>query len=145
MAKDTKEPKIKVAVDYGKNPKIARFPQSPQNLAWSFALLDENGPFGWDQCHSHEKYFEILKRKKNFESMTREELKNTKSHSIETYKLSKAARDRLEELQLDDFEELFSLRINSANRFWCIAHENVMRVLWWDPNHLVYPVEKRNT
>ena len=108
-------------------------------------MLDEQGPFGWHQCTDHSKYFELLKRKKNLEGLTREEFSKTGSHPIATARLEKAARERLVELKYDDFEQIFSVRLTGKNRFWCIADENVMRVLWWDPNHEVYIVEKKHT
>lgn len=108
-------------------------------------MLDVEGPFGWHQCQPHDKYLEIFKWKKNLESMTRDEFIKTGSHQIPSYQLSKEAKDRLVELKYDDFEVLFSLRLTGRNRVWCIPDDNIMRVLWWDPDHLVYPVEKKYT
>jgi uncharacterized phage-associated protein len=28
---------------------------------------------------------------------------------------------------------------------WCIRHLNVMRILWWDPDHLVCPSVMKHT
>lgn len=145
MKKDKKPKNNFEPKDANKTPKMGNVPTSPQNLFWSYSLLDEAGPFGWHECQCHEKYYDILKRKKNFEGMTYQELVKTGSHPIETYLLSKDARDRLETLKLDDFNSLFSLRLTGANRIWCVLDKNIMRVLWWDPEHLVYPVEKKNT
>lgn len=141
----TKSPKIAVPVDPKKEPKFSRIPQTPANLTWSFALLDDGGPFGWHQCNSHEKYFEILQKKKSFETMTLADLGRGGSHNVEQWKLCKAARDRLAELKLEDIDELYSLRLSGTNRIWCIKHLNVMRVLWWDPDHQVCPSLKKHT
>jgi hypothetical protein len=108
-------------------------------------MLDEAGPFGWHQCDSHEKYFEILVKKKAFEGMTFSDLGKNGSHNVESWKLCKEAKDRLAELSLDDIEQLYSLRLTGTNRVWCLLQGSVMRVLWWDPNHQVCPSIKKHT
>ena len=58
----------------------------------------------------------------------------------------KSARDRLQKLKLDDIDELMSFRISGKERVWSIRQlNNVMKVLWWDPNHEIYPIRKRHT
>lgn len=140
-----KQPKSALKVIVEKKPKSIGIPQSPQNLVWSFSVMDFEGPFGWDKCDDHEKFIEIFKRKKLFEGMTYNEILKTESHPIETYRLSKEARDRLVDLKLDEWDEVFSLRLTGRNRVFCLKDEGVMRILWWDPEHLVYPVEKKHT
>ena len=70
------------------------------------------------------------------------QLRDTGSHPIPIAQLDKLARDRLSEIEQDDLDELFSLRLTGEKRIWCIRNEMVMRVLWWDPSHQVYPVAK---
>ena len=145
--KNLKKPKVSkfIKIDKTKKPKISRFPESPENLTWSFLMLDEDGPFSWHLLSEAREYYKILKRKKAFEGMNSNQIRQTGSHSVLIEKLSKAARDRIDKLKLDDFEELYSLRMNSTNRVWCIKDGNTMRVLWWDPNHEVCPSLKKNT
>jgi hypothetical protein len=89
---------------------------------------------------------EVLQRLKSLESMTWEEIDGpTGCHGVETWKLGKAARDRLTEIRQDDAAQLFSLRVTGRRRVWGILDEHVFRVLWWDPEHQVYPVEKKHT
>lgn len=143
MAKD-KRPKSKEQVSAEKKPKSG-IPESPQKLVWSFSVMDFDGPFGWNNCDAVEKFLEIFRRKKEFEGMSFNDLSKTESHAIPSWKLSKPARDRLEELNLDDWDEVFSLRITARNRIFCLKDGTTMRVLWWDPEHQVYPVGKKNT
>lgn len=63
-------------------------------------------------------------------------------HPSPAWKLCKEAQDRLKHLNLDDFETLFRLRLSGTKRLWGIRTRNLFRVLWWDPNHMVYPTEK---
>ena len=114
-------------------------------ILWSFSILDEDGPFGWSQCTSHEKYFEILKKKKEFEKMSFEEIGKNGSHNVEVEKLSLPARKRLEDIHQEDIEQLYSLRLTGKNRIWGKLNNNILRILWWDPEHQVCPSEKKHT
>ena len=59
--------------------------------------------------------------------------------------LTHIAKGRLSELQRDDIEELYSWHISSKGRLWCAEYDGMMCVLWWDPEHEVYPVPKKHT
>ncbi len=50
------------------------------------------------------------------------------------------ARAQLEEKRLADTDELVSIRIGKTERIWGILQQGVLLVLWWDPQHLVYPM-----
>ena len=67
----------------------------------------------------------------------------TNSHFIPIDKLSKTAKQRATDMQLDE-SELFSLRLQGTVRLWGIIEpENgCFYVVWFDPNHQVYPVDK---
>ena len=87
----------------------------------------------------------MIERLHEFETKNWDEILQTGSHPIEVYKCEKGARDRLAEIKQDDTDELMSFRIAAKKRVWCIKDRNIMRILWWDPEHLVYPVEKKHT
>jgi hypothetical protein len=42
-------------------------------------------------------------------------------------------------------EDLTSIRIAGAERIWGFKNGKYFFLLWWDPDHTVYPVEKRHT
>ena len=46
------------------------------------------------------------------------------------------------EIQQDDIDKLMSFRIAGKKRVWCIQDRNIMRVLWWDPQHEICRVPK---
>ena len=120
--------------------------QQAETLVWSFVLLEEDGPFGWHRCISHEKYLEILVKKKHLGSMTYwADIEKTGSYAIPCNKLCKEAQDRLKEIKLDDIDELFSVRIQGKNRIFCIRDGNCLKVLWWDPDHQVCPSHLKYT
>lgn len=122
-------------------------PEDPNKRkpVWRFSNMDFAGPFG---CHilTAEKVRTVHKKLSAFESMTWNEIgRSNDSHFMPVKVLSKAARVRLEELEQDDVEQLYSLRIVAKERVWGIRDRHILKLLWWDPEHQVYPVEKKNT
>lgn len=110
-------------------------------LAWRFSRCDINGPFAWN-VQPAEKFREVLHKLFELESKSWTEIKNTGSHPIPVAKLCKEARDRLVQIEQDDLDALVSFRITGPNRVWCVKNGHIMRPLWWDENHQVYPTEK---
>lgn len=53
------------------------------------------------------------------------------------------AQCRLAELRLDEiFEEFFRFRLSGEKRLWGFRTGDVFHLLWWDPDHGVYPTER---
>ena len=119
------------------DPMIGDYP-----LAWRFSGCDRGGPFSWSGIDTDEKYREVIEKLHEFEIKTWAQLLDTGSHPIETDRLAKVARDRLFKIERDDVDELMSFSLTGPNRVWCIQSGHIMRILWWDPAHQVYPVEK---
>ena len=114
-------------------------------LAWRFSNNDKGGPFSWVTL-SDADWYSVRERLGEFEKMNVSELARTGSHHrIPQAQLTKKARERLQVLELDDLDELWSFRVTGERRFWCIKHENIYALLWWDPHHQVYLVPKKNT
>ena len=51
---------------------------------------------------------------------------------------------RLEAMGQDDIDSVMSLGVTQIGRVFGIMDHNIMKVLWWDPDHLVCPVEVSN-
>lgn len=113
-----------------------------QPLAWRFSGCDKGGPFSWHTIENAEKHKQIIDTLHEFETKSWQEIMDQGSHPIPCHRLEKSARDRLREIERDDVEELISFRVAGAHRVWCVQSGNIMRVLWWDPEHLVYVVPK---
>lgn len=139
-----KQPKNKIIPNPTKNPKID-FIQTKKGFTWSFSIIDLNGPFGWEHCKDAEMFLEVLKKKGQLEDKNFSELGGAGSHKIPISDISTEAFKRLREIKQDDIDEIFSFRLSGRVRFWCIRHDNVMRVLWWDPDHKVCPSNKKHT
>lgn len=91
---------------------------------------------------------EIHSKLSDFESMTWGQIlleAKKQNHSIRPHQICKEARDRLEVLGYGDLDRVFSLRLSGCERIWGVINEGVFTVLWWDPEHTVYPVEKKYT
>jgi len=93
-----------------------------------------------------EAFFEKIHSKiRAFENKTWREVlvsEGKRNHEVEVSQISRDAQRRLVELKLDDVEKLVSLRLSGPERLWGIRREFIFQVLWWDPNHSVYPTKR---
>ena len=109
-------------------------------------MLDFNGPWGWLKIQLKDTLVEIVEKLKNFESMTWGEIdRSNKSHPIPSNKISREAQKRLIENELDDLENLYSIRLSGRGRIWGKRENEAFYIIWWDPNHTVYKVQKKHT
>jgi hypothetical protein len=123
-----------------KLPKIALHFVDGGPLAWRFSMCDSGGPYPWNAL-TPEKHLEVIEKLHEFEKRNWDEITRGGSHLIKVADCCKDARDRLEKTERDDFDTLVSFRLSATERVWCIQAANVMSVLWWDPDHQVYPVK----
>lgn len=149
MAKKSKKPKARIEPSPKKQPKVAYNPTSYNHLrpSWRISKIEMLGPYGWRNIDA-ETLIYIHGKLSNFESMTWNDIlvKNKKNnHSIEIENLSPTAKTRLAEIQLEDIDELVSLRLSGKQRVWGILDQGVLNLLWWDPNHQVCPSNLKHT
>lgn len=112
--------------------------------AWNFHLMDFDGP--WSPVSMDQRLLVYVIRKlSEYESMTWGAIEGAHSHAIDVWQIGKQAQNRLIELRQDDIEELFSLRLSGRERVWGIRDGRILKLLWWDPEHQVYPVRKKHT
>lgn len=83
----------------------------------------------------------------SLEGMRFDDLHKNGSHRIEILGLSKRARERIQELGLEELDELFSLRIEGRLRIWAVQQgsSSTLELLWYDPKHEVCPSHKKHT
>jgi hypothetical protein len=114
--------------------------RSRELLAWRLSTLDIDGRWGWRRLD--EAALQRLHEKlQGFETMTADELFGPRrgNKQIPVEDLPREAFRRLEQLQLDDMDGLCELRIKGDSRIWGFRRGNVINVLWWDPDHTVFP------
>ncbi len=149
--KSRKEPKANLQ-DFGKLPRIVHDPASEDHktIVWQVSRIDHDGKWGWKGLCQNLFWEDIFPKLKDFESMTWHEIiaatkksRGNLHHSIPKTSLHKDARDRLEQLNQDDIDKLFSLRLQGAHRIFGIKDGRVLKLLWFDPNHEVCPCKKK--
>ncbi|WP_411572212.1 hypothetical protein ACK8HJ_21245 [Vreelandella titanicae] len=149
MAKRDKKPRVIQEPKAGK-PKIAEVPENhdKQKVSWQFSRADlHHDRWGWHLLE-HEAFVQMFLSGSlcGIESQTWAELKSGKQHhSIEVGRLCRDAQRRLEALQLDDQDEVFSLRLSGRHRVFGIREGAALKILWNDPEHEICPSTKRNT
>jgi hypothetical protein len=67
-----------------------------------------------------------------------------KHHEHPISRLGPEATARLANLKLDEVvgEDLFRFRLTGKQRLWGFITDGTFHVLWWDPEHEVFPVSK---
>ena len=115
-----------------------------QTPVWSLAVFDHQGPWGRERCSKDDSLWkEIYPKLRNYETMTWGEIERNKKrdHSVPVEGIVKEALERLAELKLDDIDDLFRFRLSGKMRVWGIRIGRVFQLLWWDPEHEIWPVE----
>lgn len=110
-------------------------------------MIDFDGRWGWLNVKEKKDIQDIIEKLNQFESMTWGEIKGNKksNHTIHTDKICKEARERLKERELDDLEEIFSLRLTATHRVWGKLERGVFHIIWWDPCHEICPSMLKHT
>jgi hypothetical protein len=117
---------------------------SAAHLTWRFSWIDHDGPWSLQDVPA-ENLRAILAKLGGWEMMTWGQIQGEdpkSQHSVEPYRLIKAARDRLGVLKLDDLDEVFRFRLTGKQRLWGVPLQNVFYLLWWDPDHKICPSGK---
>ena len=139
MAK--KKPRSRVEPRINKKPKEG---EPPRKFEWSFQQAELDGPWGWNKITMEKLLKDVLEKLKHYQKRNWSEIEGKKSHFIPVVDLNKKAKKRLRVLELYP-ERLFSLRLTGTERVFGHAHENILYILWWDPEHEVCPSEPRHT
>lgn len=124
-----------------------------QTVQWSVRAVDNSfDKLGcrWDLTPTE--FFELLQFLEDLSQKTWQEVLNEtdrsgrpKHHSQDVTSLDKDAQTRLRKIGQADEEKIFRFRIKGKLRLWGFRTGPVFRILWYDPEHKVYPVAKKNT
>jgi hypothetical protein len=120
---------------------------SDARLCWRFTHVDHEGRWGFDTMESTV-LCEVLRKLSDCESMTVTELRNTRRLFVEydlPGRLCKEALDRLTAMRRDDMTKIQRLEFTGLQRLYGFLEGNVFHVVWWDPQHEVYPVKLKHT
>ena len=154
MGKKSKEIRQKDIIQASKTPKALQSPERfyNQNPVWSFSCCDF-GHNRWGFCSDTAFVESVLKRLNSFEGQTWGEILsdtsgrngNTKNHPIETYKIIREAQTRLNEINMSQYDILYSLTISGKSRLWGGINQGVFLIVWVDKYHEICPNHKRHT
>lgn len=117
-----------------------------QPFRWSTGLADTGGPWGWHLASCGDILKVAIPSLQGLESWTWGQIVGDQRHNhfIDVDRLAKSAQDRLREIWTEDLpDQLVSLQMSRVTRIWGIRQGSYLQVLWWDPSHTVYPVERR--
>ena len=128
-----------------------KFPTDSKNPAWRFERVDRSKPFAFDPHRSDFDAILVIDKILSYSSLTWEEIKQqthddgkSKNHTLDYHGLSKAAKERIQKLELsvEDQDSIFSFAFTNKIRIVGIKDGADFFVLWYDPKHEVYPVRK---
>lgn len=121
---------------------------SDQRLCWRFGHVDEDGPWGLAGVDADTLRW-LLDKLARIEDMTVNQAFHQGDEPGKHYDPSKIptpqARDRLHEMNLADQTQISRLRFQGQPRLYGFMVGNVFHVVWWDPNHEIWPALKKHT
>lgn len=151
MAKSKKVVKQKETASNSKSPKAVEDPQSFYALhpTWSFKRLDNH--YGkWGFIHTDDLYNAVIAKLKDYEGMTWAGILSAaggRSHGNNNHyenvsDLIPEAQRRWRDLQLEEFDRVFSLRLTGEYRLYGILQGGIFQVVWFDQKHEIYQCQR---
>lgn len=134
-----------------KGPRRSEDPKSIMQLrvTWSDQRADRSGSWTWGprEWDSSTWSAVIYPKLEEWEKLKWSEVCSFTSgsghylhHSQDLESIVKEARERWQELEIDA-DEAFRFRLGSTRRLWGYRIGAHFQVLWWDPDHNIYPTE----
>ena len=154
MAKKDKRVKCIESVNSSKTPKLVENPQSylRKSPVWSFKIVD-NGYTKWGLKHVEDINETIVEKLKSYEGMTWDEIlkatggkktgNGNNSHYESISSLITEAQKRWSDLKLDEYDQVFSLRLTGAQRLYGLLQDGIFEIIWFDPIHEIYNSKRR--
>ena len=134
-----KTPKAKYRPRVRKRPTVAVDPDAQRDraLAWRFARVDLAGSWWWGELAS-EHVAELQQQLADLETQTVHALTNSDElKPIAVTDIAREAQQRLRDIEQEDVDELWELRLRDRRRVWGIVQGSFFYLLWWDPSHTV--------
>lgn len=127
-----------------KIPRAAEVPNEHLLPDFKTDKMDMGGQWGWVNFKPNS-IQEFLNKLFESQKLTWQELRQNGSHPILVEKIVRGARKRLQTIQLDDTEELYSIHLSGKSRLWGLKEGRIFWILWWDPEHEICPSLKKHT
>ena len=114
---------------------------------WAFSRCDLRGcRWSWEHVNG-ETLVQIIDRLKGHESLAWKQIlleKSNGSIEISHPKIDGDAKQRLVDLGLGNFDAIWKLRVDGPGRVWGVRKGRTFHIVWWDPEHTVYPLNIAN-
>jgi hypothetical protein len=141
-----KQPKAEATPSGLKQPKVASEPISYNHLkaSWRVRHVNMAAPYGWHQLTPVELAV-VQEKLSQFETMTWNEIfvvAKKQNHDIPVADLRCEKARRWMNRNMPGQPTLWTLRLSGAERVWGIFSEGAYQVLFWDPEHLIYPTSR---
>ncbi len=149
MAKGKKTVKEVEAVSATKRPRDGVTSSFCARPVWSFSRLDCDYK-KWGLHHTDKLFEEVITKLKDLEGMNWNDIMQaaggrnhgTNSHFEDVADLIPEAQKRWRQLGLEEYDQVFSLRLTGTHRLYGILLDGVLSIVWYDQNHEIYKVSK---
>ena len=120
---------------------------------WAFSKSDLDHQ-RWGLKVNENKLLGIIEKLRAYEGMTWRDIlsdtsgrkRNPKNSEKHITQIINEARGRFQELNLShEHDSIYSFSIDGATRLWGVRTGSIFYIVWIDPNHEIYPVEKSHT
>ena len=147
-------PRISVPVSGERQPRVGVDPGSIYQLrmTWCLTFADLRGTWSWGQSRAWttEEWCAVLQPAlQSFSKLTWAEIErqaahgHRKHHSQLVGSLIAEAQARWGECGFEA-DEAYRFRVGAKERVWGFRAGSHFHVVWFDPEHLIYPTEKKN-
>ena len=129
-------------------PQLPGASNSGDRPCWRFEHADNEGRWGFGGLDG-DSLRGVLAFLQKFETMTLNELFHNGGYPGKDYDVealpTQEARDCLEEAGLADQTKIWALRCGGKPRLYGFLDGNVFHIVFWDPEHEIWPSQLRNT
>lgn len=124
-----------------------------KNVIWVFDKLDKDGEFAFDIDGDGFRHRDFLDKMISYSNRKWSEIKRdthdkakSKHHFLEIGTLSKAAKERIKKMELEEFSDaIFSFAFDNKLRVIGIRENELFHVVWYDPEHKFCPSHLKHT
>ena len=136
-----------------KTVKPQNYSSDGKNPIWCFNKIDKNGKFAFDLERRDFQHKEVFKKIIDYSNLTWAEIKRqthddgkSKHHGLEIESISNEANKRFNEMHLEEYSDtIFSFAFQNKLRIVGLRENEYFYVLWYDPNHEIYPYNKKHS
>lgn len=144
--KAIKIPKHKIIPPIKKEVKSGSFTNSTY-FSWQISKLQLDGEWGWKNVDSNIFIKEILPAFQAWEKMKIGDLLGKQNHILIPSSISERGKVLLRKIVHREFlcENVISLHIDGTKRIIGLRNDNIVSVLFWDPEHTFSPSQLSHT